>query len=60
MDRFRVIIDGRADFAVEITNKQGDIHVTGGFHTLLADAWMANRQEVAKASANYREKLQQK
>ena len=58
MDRYRLIIGGRAEFAVEITNEQGDIHITGGFHTLLAaDAWMANRQEVAESAEAYRAKF---
>ena len=58
MDRYRLIIDGRTEFAVEITNERGDIHVTGGFHTLLAaDAWMANRQDATEVSERYRFKL---
>jgi hypothetical protein len=58
MKTYRVIVDGRTDFAVEATHEHGGNYTTGGFHTLLAaDAWMANRIAVTLATASYRAKL---
>ena len=58
-DRYR-LIDGRTEFAVEITNELGDIHVFGGFPSLVAvDVWTTNRREVAEAAEAYRAKLRQ-
>jgi hypothetical protein len=58
MKTYRVIVDGRTDFAVEATHEHGGNHTTGGFRTLLAaDAWVANRIAVTSATASYRARL---
>ena len=58
MNNYRVITDGFAGFAVEITHAHGGIQTTSGFHTLLgADAWMADRISVEEAASTYRAKL---
>ena len=58
MDIYRVIVDGPAGFAVEVTHRDGVSHTTGGFHSRLdANAWVVERMAVARVEVDERAKL---
>jgi hypothetical protein len=58
MDIYRVIVDGPAGFAVEVTHRDGVSHTTGGFHSRLdANAWVVYRMAVARVEVDERAKL---